>query len=137
MRLRIRNLQLIGQHLLEHLVDLNVDPLVVKELHAHLDQMDEEVKKLHDSVSKFGQRWVRSHSRPLPVPEEGDTLPVGLIIPVTLDCFVDGFMIGITCALSPPAGIILGAANCLEMFFLGLAYATRITKCKLKMYFYE
>ena len=54
---------------------------------------------------------------------------MGLVIPVTLDCFVDGFLIGISCALSPAAGIILGAANCLEMGFLGMAYATRIKQC--------
>ena len=46
-----------------------------------------------------------------------------------MDCFIDGFLIGIACALSPSAGIILGVANTLEMSFLGMAYATRLTKC--------
>ena len=56
-------------------------------------------------------------------------LTVGLVVPVTMDCFIDGFLIGVSCALSPSAGIILGAANCLEMSFLGMAYAARLTKC--------
>jgi hypothetical protein len=46
-----------------------------------------------------------------------------------MDCFIDGFLIGVTCTLAPKAGIVLGAANCLEMAFLGMAYATRIVKC--------
>ena len=48
---------------------------------------------------------------------------------MTLDCFVDGFLIGVSSALSPTAGIVLGLANCLEMSFLGMAYSARITKC--------
>lgn len=145
MKKRLRNLQLIVEHVIEHISEIHneksegesmvgltsgLDVSLLREIHAHMDQMEREIKSFHDSVAKVNQRWRRHLHRPLPVVEVGDKLPAGLIVPVTLDCFVDGFMIGIACALSPPAGIILGAANCLEMSFLGMAYSTRITKCK-------
>ena len=60
---------------------------------------------------------------------EGDKVPYGLVVPVIMDCFTDGFLIGVAVALSFKAGIILGAANCLEMSFLGMAYSTRLVKC--------
>lgn len=56
-------------------------------------------------------------------------MPYGLVVPVALDCFTDGFLIGVAVALSFHAGVILGAANCLEMSFLGMAYAARLFKC--------
>jgi hypothetical protein len=44
-----------------------------------------------------------------------------------------GFLIGVTCALAPKAGIVLGAANCLEMAFLGTYMNIYIYTC---IYFY-
>lgn len=58
--------------------------------------------------------------KPLPDTEEGDTLPIGLVVPVTIDCFVDGFLIGVSVAVSRKAAFILAAANCMEMAFLGM-----------------
>ena len=46
-----------------------------------------------------------------------------------MDACTDGFLIGVACSLSPSAGIVLGAANCLEMASLGIAYASSIKKC--------
>lgn len=43
--------------------------------------------------------------------------------------FVDGFLIGVACALSRRAGWILALANCLEMAFLGMAVSMRVRKC--------
>ena len=43
--------------------------------------------------------------------------------------FVDGFLIGVACALSRRAGWILALANCLEMSFLGMAVSMRVRKC--------
>ena len=59
----------------------------------------------------------------------GDKVPYGLVVPVVMDCFADGFLIGVAVALSFNAGVILGAANCLEMSFLGMVYSTRLVKC--------
>ena len=46
-----------------------------------------------------------------------------------LHSFVDGFLIGVACALSRRAGCILALANCLEMAFLGMAVSMRVRKC--------
>ena len=40
-------------------------------------------------------------------------LTADLIIPVAMDCFVDGFLIGVSCAISRKAGYTLGLANTL------------------------
>lgn len=42
---------------------------------------------------------------------------------------MDGFLIGVACALSRRAGCILALANCLEMAFLGMAVSMRVRKC--------
>ena len=65
----------------------------------------------------------------MPELADGDKLPTSLVVPIFLDCFVDGFLIGVSCALSPKAAIVLGFANSLEMSFLGMAYAARVKKC--------
>jgi zinc transporter ZupT len=50
-------------------------------------------------------------------------------VPVAINSFVDGFLMGVTCSLSRKAALILSFANCLEMAFLGMAVAMRVTKC--------
>lgn len=70
--------------------------------------MDHQIEDFHENVAKVSNRWNHHNRTTLFVTKPGDTLPVGLVIPVTLDCFTDGFLIGVSCALSPPAGIILG-----------------------------
>jgi len=93
-----------------------------------MEDMNQIIDTFHSTVDNVASKWRRRH-RDLPEPDQGDTLPVGLVAPVTLDCFADGFLIGVSCALSPAAGIILGVANCLEMGFLGMAYSVRLKKC--------
>ena len=90
--------------------------------------MDKQITFFHDSVQKAASRWGRK-AYTLPDPELGDVIPAGLVVPVTIDCFVDGFLIGVTVALSPKAGVLLGAANVLEMGSLGMAYAVRLKNC--------
>lgn len=95
-------------------------------MHEHLVDMDKHIEMFHAGVSDVTSKWKKKE---LFMPEEGATLPFSLIIPVTLDCIVDGFLIGVSVALNPKAGYILSAANCLEMGFLGMAYSTRLAKC--------
>eukprot|EP00595_Chromulina_sp_UTEXLB2642_P002390 CAMPEP_0196767874 /NCGR_PEP_ID=MMETSP1095-20130614/42065_1 /TAXON_ID=96789 ORGANISM="Chromulina nebulosa, Strain UTEXLB2642" /NCGR_SAMPLE_ID=MMETSP1095 /ASSEMBLY_ACC=CAM_ASM_000446 /LENGTH=545 /DNA_ID=CAMNT_0042136649 /DNA_START=42 /DNA_END=1683 /DNA_ORIENTATION=- len=125
---RLRNLKLIVDHIIEHIHESKIDAHLLSELYSHMDDMERQITLFHATVATVSQRWTR-RSRPMPEPVTGDFIPVGLVIPVTLDCFVDGFLIGVSCALSPEAGIILGAANCLEMSFLGMAYSTRLSRC--------
>lgn len=97
-------------------------------MHQHMTDMDQIINTFHDSVENVASRWTR-RNRELPEPELGATIPAGLVIPVALDCFVDGFLIGVSCGISPQAGIVLGAANTLEMASLGMAYSVRLNKC--------
>lgn len=129
MKQRLRNLKLIVDHTIEHINDTThaVDHSLLEEVHSHINEMDKQISSFHISVESASRRWKRS--RALVETKLGDTLPMGLVVPVTVDCLVDGFLIGVSCSLAPAAGIILGAANCLEMGSLGMAYAARIKKC--------
>ena len=128
MRRRVLALKYCAEHLNEHVSEAHIDAALLKEIHGHMDDMDKQITFFHDSVQKAASKWGRK-AYTLPEPELGDELPMSLVVPVTLDCFVDGFLIGVTCAIAPKAGIILGAANCLEMGSLGMAYAVRLKRC--------
>ncbi len=114
-------------HLLEHIAEPKIDKRVLQEIRIHMDHMDKQISTFHESIEHVAAKWTRI----LPKIEthEGDTLPMGLVLPVCMDGFVDGFLIGISSAVSLKAGIILSIANCLEMSFLGMAYASRLVKC--------
>jgi len=114
-------------HLLEHISEPELDKSVVKEMRIHMEYMDKQIAKFHHSIENVTERWHRS----LPKIEvhEGDKLPMGLVVPVFMDAMTDGFLLGISTTISLKAGIILSFANCLEMSFLGMAYASRLVKC--------
>ncbi len=114
--------------MIEHLQEERITVEGLKEMHQHMADMDRVIQTFHDSVEHVANKWTH-RKRDFPEPELGATLPASLVVPVTLDCFVDGFLIGVACALSPSAGIVLGIANCLEMGFLGMAYSLRLKKC--------
>ena len=124
---RLGILKEAASHLLEHINSgqFNVD--ILQEMHAHIDDIDTQLSQFHDNVQKTFSRWRRA--RPMVVPEEGDTVPMSLLLPVIVDSIVDGFLIGLSVALSPKAGYILSGANCLEMSFLGMALTVRVMKC--------
>lgn len=131
MTLRLGNLNAITDHIIEHIQEDVVDKALIKELYDHMGEMETQITKFHSSVCDIGNRWVRKgrSARSLPVVEEGDSIPVNLVIPVVIDCFVDGFLIGIAVSLAPKAGFVLCAANCLEMSILGMAYSGAVSKC--------
>lgn len=93
---------------------------------VHLLDMHKQFDDFHDSVEAATSRW--GHAKSLVETKLGQTLPLSLVIPVTLDCFADGFLIGVSATLSSTAGIVLAFANSMEMAFLGLvsAHATEI-----------
>jgi len=116
-----------ADHLLDHIAEPILDKSVVKEMRIHMEYMNKQIEKFHHSIENVTERWHRS----LPKIEinEGDKLPMGMIIPVFMDAMTDGFLLGISSTISLKAGIILSFANCLEMSFLGMAYASRLVKC--------
>lgn len=122
----ISGLKLMGEHLLEHIQEGQITNSVLKEMHMHMQYMDKQIETFHESIENVGSRWTKGQ---LVATEVGDKLPLTLIIPVCMDCFVDGFLIGISSSISLKAGIVLGFANSLEMAFLGMAYTARLIKC--------
>ncbi len=127
MRKRLNGLKSSAEHLIEHMQQPAIDKDTLQEIHEHMDFMDAQISHFHASVENVASKWHRSHA--MAITQMGDTLPMGLVVPVVIDCFVDGFLIGVSVALSPKAGFILAFANCLEMAFLGMAYSTRLVKC--------
>lgn len=124
----IKGLKHMARHLQEHIISPHeIDTEVVKELHLHIKFMDRQLTAFHHHIESVGSRWHRA--RELIPTSFGDKLPLGLIVPVFMDSFVDGFLMGISSSISLKAGIVLSFANCLEMSFLGMAYATRLVKC--------
>jgi zinc transporter ZupT len=121
-------LRVTVEHLLEHITEPSFDKDGMKEMRIHMDHMEKQILLFHESIENVASKW---HHRSLPDIEvkEGDKLPLRLVLPVCLDCFVDGFLIGISSIISLKAGIILSFANCLEMSFLGMAYSARLKKC--------
>jgi len=129
MRRRINALRYTAEHLKEHLESEEaLDANLLKEVHSHMHDMEKQIHLFHDSVQKAASRWGRK-AYVMPDPELGDVIPMGLVVPVTIDCIVDGFLIGVTVAISPKAGLIIGAANVIEMGTLGMAYSVRLKNC--------
>mmetsp|Transcript_16579 Transcript_16579/g.17320 ORF Transcript_16579/g.17320 Transcript_16579/m.17320 type:complete len:474 (+) Transcript_16579:21-1442(+) len=129
-KLAIKNEVNVLNHIVEHLMDHlsydNINPESIQEIHDHMQDMDRHINQFHEFVDRWTWKWKNTE---LVETTLGDVLPSSLIIPVTIDCFVDGFLIGVTIAVSSRAGYILAAANCLEMGSLGMAYSSRIAKC--------
>jgi len=116
-----------AKHLVEHIRKPKVDKLALVEIAHHIKDMGRGIELAHRFVDNTTLRFRKISASP--IPDVGSNLPLNLIIPVTIDCFVDGFLIGVSVAANPKAGYILAGANSLEMSFLGMAYASRISKC--------
>lgn len=124
MNKRLLVLECTANHLIEHLGVSHINKQILQEMIVHLADMDNQINLFHDNVDEVVTKWQR-----LPEIEIGSKIPMSLIVPVTIDCFVDGFLIGVSVTLSPKAGYVLTLANCMEMSFLGMAYSSRIIKC--------
>lgn len=99
-------------------------------MHDTMGSMDDQLSRLHNTVENYTLKWGRRlKKRVIPIPSSGSYIPLDLLIPVVVDCMVDGFLLGTTVSFSGRAGLILGAANCIEMGFLGMAVSVRIQKC--------
>ncbi len=127
LRARVGELKAAVAHLQEHIAAPMIDHPTVLEMHGHMAELDELLGNFHKhSEAKFSY-WRRRGSANAPA--TGARLPWTLIIPVTIDALVDGFLIGLACALSRHAGLVLGFATCIEMAFLGAAFAATVARC--------
>ena len=126
---RLSGLRATARHLIEHVQESKIDDETLVEMHEHMAHFDAQLSSFHEQIETAAAKWRRSRPTTMPETMEGDTIPFNLVVPVVIDCFIDGFLIGIACAISEPAGVILGVANTFEMTFLGVAYSSRLTKC--------
>lgn len=113
-------------HLVDHLRNEKVGFNEIKEINDHMEEMERHINKFHDLLDTWTWKWKRHEIVETVV---GDSIRMSLVVPVIIDCFVDGFLIGVSVSLSPKAGFVLAGANCLEMCSLGIAYSSRIAKC--------
>lgn len=100
------------------------------------DEVDTRVAKLEDLTRNLEtiyedwrpQKFRRWSAPPAPLPgtQLSERLPWSLIFAVSLDSFVDGFLIGLAYVASSRAGLIMAAATCIEMGFLGLTYSATL-----------
>lgn len=78
-----------------------------------MHDMDRIIDKFHKQVEIVAFKWKRR--KELPIPVIGSGIPGSLIIPVIIDCIIDGFVIGLTTSISFRAGLILGLATSIEV----------------------
>ena len=115
-------------HLNEHLSNKSgFDRAVVLEMHGHMDELDAMLDKFHVSVQQGFSFWLRR--MPQGPGLQGAPLPRAMLVAVTVDAFVDGFLIGISTSVSAHTGLVLAAANVLEMGFVGAAFAGSGAAC--------
>ena len=112
-------------HLQSHMDAPSLDRSTVKEVHDHFDELEEKLQSFHNMSSATFSYWRRGDANRHPL---GAKLPWSLIIPVVIDSFVDGFLIGLSCSLSHHAGLVLAFATCIEMTFLGAAFAATVSR---------
>jgi zinc transporter ZupT len=118
----LKTLEDVAAHIIQHTHStISAEELV--EVYGHLVELRDCVDGLHSHVDNASKKWRRSH--PFPEMHLGDSISTSLVIPVWLDSTVDGFIIGIACATSLNAGIIMAIVNSMEMSFLGMAYSPR------------
>jgi len=69
-----------------------------------MEQMKLKIGTLHEAVNGYGFVWSHGRTHPLPLPPSGSEVPMGVVLPVTIDCVLDGFLLGATSSVSSHAG---------------------------------
>eukprot|EP01041_Mallomonas_annulata_P004408 gene4408-8771_t len=124
-------------HIIEHLQDDDINFETLEEIRGHMDDVEILIHKFHNLIDKNPNEWIQTNhnsnqNSKIIQPMQGDTIPMGLIIPIVIDAFIDGFLIGLTYSLHPKAGIILSLANLLEMSILGMTLAAATSAMQTK-----
>lgn len=124
---RLEEFKYVVRRIQQHLQSDTFDRVLIKEIYDEMNDAGMKLIDVHDSVEVGFSKWTRS--RPFHPIEEGAHVPLGMLIPICVDGLCDGFLIGVSCALSFNAGIILASANSIEMSLLGAALSARVAKC--------
>lgn len=83
---RLREVKGSISHLLEHMRSEEIDPPLLTEIYAHMDEVEESLMQFHESVQNTAFNWRRT--RPFPETSLGETIPMRLFLPVCIDAFV-------------------------------------------------
>jgi zinc transporter ZupT len=124
---RVAEIKTSVLHLQEHFGATAFDTRTVLEMHNHMDELEGLLTHFHSEVQSGMTYWRRRGGGAQP--PKGSRLPLSLLAAVYVDSFIDGFLIGISCVFSQHAGLVLAAANVLEMGFVGASFANTISRC--------
>ena len=75
-------------------------------------------------ATMFAMRWLAERLEARDT--GGASIPLGFIAAVSIDCVIDGVVIGTGFAIGARQGVLISAALALEMFFLGLATSNAV-----------
>lgn len=128
MKNKLEKLGKLAMHIINHLDEGSFDVETIKEVHSHIDEVEKHLLFFHDDVEKAFSKW-RGSKKALPNVPAGAIIPLALVVPVVVDAMIDGFLIGISVAISTTGGFILALANVAEMGFMGIAFSLRVAKC--------
>jgi len=105
---------------------LELESVPVNMIDNALAAVEEEIRFIIaaniDTVEKF-RRWQASTPREGP---KSEIIPWSLVIGVSIDCLVDGLLVGLTYMASTRAGYIMALATSIESCFLGLSLSSSI-----------
>ena len=106
---------------------LQLPGVSVQTMDSALSKIEDELRYIiHaniDTVHKF-RRWQPSAPR---AGRKSERIPWSLVIGVSIDCLVDGLLVGLTFAASHRAGYIMALATSIESCFLGLSLSSTIS----------
>jgi len=114
-------------HLQEHFGATAFDVPTILEVHKHMTELDGMLSNFHTEVQTGTTYWRMRGGGPEPA--AGSRLPLSLLAAVYVDSWIDGFLIGISCVFSQHAGLVLAAANVMEMGFVGATFANTVSRC--------
>ena len=125
---RVHEIKSSVEHLVDHFGASAFDAPTVLEVHAHMNELEGLLTNFHSEVQEAASYWPRGRHGGGDV-AKGSRLPLSLLAAVYVDSFIDGFLIGIACIFSQHAGLVLAAANVLEMGFVGASFANTVSRC--------
>ena len=106
---RVAEIRQCVVHLQEHFGAAIFDHPTVLEVHGHMDELEGLLTHFHTEVQTGVTYWRHRGAKHTLHTSSG--LPLSLVAAVMIDSFIDGFLIGISCAFKPHAGLVLAAAN--------------------------
>lgn len=110
----IQNLYAISKHLLDHIDENVITPYDLQEIYSHINEFETNIRIFHDNIELTNfSKWKRK--KLIPIPKKGSKISLSLVIPIVVDCIVDGSLIGLSCSLR-----LVGFLN--YIYFLSYMY---------------